>query len=129
MHIRATYGTHSMHTYMHVCIRAVNVYARKCMYMHVSDLIEAVYRLDWSSMCPYSQQILTPCWGHSMHVYARNCTYFCQHFGANRCTYILSGTSICFPKTENFLRISQKICKYFRNSENISEFLKLFQKI
>ncbi len=42
---------------MHVCIRAVNVRARKCMYMHVSDFIEAVYRLDWSSMCPCFQYI------------------------------------------------------------------------
>jgi hypothetical protein len=36
-------------------------------------------------------------------------------------------TSNFFPKTENFLRISQKIRKNLRNSENISENLKYFQ--
>ena len=75
MYIRATYGTHRMHTYMHVCIRAVNVYARKCMYMHVSDFIEAVYRLDWSSMCPYSQHIRADTDTLLGTPYARICTY------------------------------------------------------
>ena len=75
MHIRATYGTHRMHTYMHVCIRAVNVCARKCMYMHVSDFIEAVYRLDWSSMCPYSQHIRADTDTLLGTPYARICTY------------------------------------------------------
>ena len=75
MHIRATYDTHCMHTYMHVCIRAVNVCARKCMYMHVSDFIEAVYRLDWSSMCPYSQHIRADTDTLLGTPYARICTY------------------------------------------------------
>ena len=60
---------------MQVCIRAVNVYARKCMCMHVSDFIEAVYRLDWSSMCPYSQHIRADTDTLLGTPYARICTY------------------------------------------------------
>ena len=75
MHIRATYGSHRMHTYMHVCIRAVNACARKCMYMHVSDFIEAVYGLDWSSMCPYFQHILADTDTLLGTQYARICMY------------------------------------------------------
>jgi hypothetical protein len=60
---------------MHVCIRAVNVCARKCMYMHVSDFIEAVHRLDWSSMCPYSQHIRADTDTLLGTPYARICMY------------------------------------------------------
>ncbi len=94
MHIRATYGTHRMHTYMHVCIRAVNVCARinACICTYLTSLKQYIDLTG--AVCvripSIYVQILTPCWGHRMHVYARICTYFFQHFGANTCTYILS---------------------------------------
>ncbi len=130
MHIRATYGTHRI-TYVHaVCIRAVNVYARKCTYVQVSDFFEAVYWLDWSSMCLYFQQILADTdtfLGH--HMYACICTYFCQHFWRKYVHIGHGAVTVAFrsPGTGAGLctftaRLLRQVCRAAAQAQEVTKF-------
>jgi hypothetical protein len=83
MHIRTTYVQYTAwivyYTDMMYIICTLQYMFVCCMYMHVYDFLEPYVALIGAVCVCISKsyvQILTPCWGERMYVYARTCKYF-----------------------------------------------------